>query len=204
MTGQHGGFCRTILSSMPRAGSTYAEAFGRRPAAAAGGIAAAAGITLRKRHNRASSYLESHSNADVCCGHLHGRGDLRALFENPLLFGQCLSFNVTIRQRPPCSRYGVQRVGRKCVFLVPQYGLRPKASSASSARNDHGRSGKSHKSVTRINQRKSLTTTPTDDPQRYGPLRLNRTRWSLTKVDDAFLRLLQFSAPSAPATPRAP
>jgi hypothetical protein len=91
------------------------------------------------------------------------------------------------------------------VFLVPQYGLAAlSVVGIVGSKRSWKISGKSHKSVTRINQRKSLKTTSADDPQGYGPLRLNRARWSLTKVDDAFLGLLQFSAPSAPATPRAP
>jgi putative transposase len=45
---------------------------------------------------------------------------------------------------------------------------------------------KSHKSVTRIEQTKSLTTIRADDPQGYGALPVTLSRWSLKKVDEAF------------------
>ena len=45
---------------------------------------------------------------------------------------------------------------------------------------------KSHWSVTRIDQTKSLTTIRAFDPQGYGALPVNLSRWSLKKVDEAF------------------
>jgi putative transposase len=45
---------------------------------------------------------------------------------------------------------------------------------------------KSHRSVTRIEQTKSLTTIRADDPQGYGALPVTLSRWSLKKVDEAF------------------
>jgi hypothetical protein len=46
---------------------------------------------------------------------------------------------------------------------------------------------KSHWSVTRIDQSKSLTTIRAFDPQGYGALPVNLSRWSLKKVDEASL-----------------
>jgi hypothetical protein len=41
--------------------------------------------------------------------------------------------------------------------------------------------------VTRIDQTKSLTTIRAFDPQGYGALPINLSRWSLNKVDEASL-----------------
>jgi putative transposase len=87
------------------------------------------------------------------------------------------------------------------LFLTYQYGLRP-------TREQHRRLeailegqrllynaaleerseawSKSHKSVTRIDQIKSLTTIRADDPQGYGTLPANLSRWTLKRVDEAF------------------
>jgi len=46
---------------------------------------------------------------------------------------------------------------------------------------------KSHKSVTRVDQTKSLTTIRAFDPQGYGALPVTLPRWSLKKVDEASL-----------------
>jgi len=86
------------------------------------------------------------------------------------------------------------------VFLTYQYGLRPKRqqyrrleailegqrllyNTALEARSQAWR--KSHGSVTRIDQTTSLTTIRGFDPQGYGALPTNLSRWSLNKVDDA-------------------
>jgi putative transposase len=45
---------------------------------------------------------------------------------------------------------------------------------------------KSHKSVTHFDQTKSLTSIRAGDPQGYGALPVNLSRWSLKKVDKAF------------------
>ena len=97
-----------------------------------------------------------------------------------------------------CSYAGVRRI---CLFLTYQYGLRPKRqqyrrleaildgqrllyNAALEERSQAWR--KSHKSVTRIEQIKSLTTIRADDPQGYGALPATLSRWSLNKVDEAF------------------
>ena len=87
------------------------------------------------------------------------------------------------------------------MFLTYQYGLRPTRqqyrrleailegqrlldNAALEERSQAWR--KSHKSVTRIEQTKSLTTIRADDPQGYGALPVTLWRWSLKKVDEAF------------------
>lgn len=87
------------------------------------------------------------------------------------------------------------------MFLTYQYGLRPTRqqyrrleailegqrllyNAALEERSQAWR--KSHKSVTRIAQTKSLTTIRADDPQGYGALPVTLSRWSLKKVDEAF------------------
>jgi len=87
------------------------------------------------------------------------------------------------------------------VFLTYQYGLRPKRQQYrrleailegqrllyNAALEERSQAwGKSHKSVTRIDQNKSLTTIRADDPQGYGALPVTLSRWSLKKVDEAF------------------
>jgi len=117
-----------------------------------------------------------------------------------LLFGKCLSLNLTIRYKPLCSRYvrGVRRI-----FRVPdyQYRLRPKRHQYprleailegqrllyNAALEERSQAwGKSHWSVTRIDQTKSLTIIRAFDPQGYGALPVTLSRWSLNKVDEAF------------------
>ena len=88
-----------------------------------------------------------------------------------------------------------------CVFLTYQYGLRPKRqqhrrleailegqrllyNTALEARSQAWR--KSHGPVTRIDQTTSLATIRGFDPQGYGALPTNLSRWSLKKVDEAF------------------
>jgi putative transposase len=92
-------------------------------------------------------------------------------------------------------------IGRICLFLTYQFGLRPKRHQYrrleaiprgqrllyNAALEERSQAwSKSHKSVTRIEQTKSLTTIRADDPQGYGALPVNLSRWSLKKVDDAF------------------
>jgi putative transposase len=87
------------------------------------------------------------------------------------------------------------------LFLTYQYGLRPKRHQYrrleaiprgqrllyNAALEERSQAwSKSHKSVTRFEQTKSLTTIRADDPQGYGALPVNLSRWSLKKVDDAF------------------
>ena len=96
-----------------------------------------------------------------------------------------------------CSS-GLRRI---CVFLTYQYGLRPKRQQYrrleailegqrllyNAALEERSQAwSKSHKSVTRIDQTKSLTTIRADDPQGYGALPVTLSRWSLKKVDEAF------------------
>src|SRR6516162_3169647 len=88
-----------------------------------------------------------------------------------------------------------------CVFLTYQYGLRPKRRQHrrleailegqrllyNAALEERSQAwSKSHWSVTRIDQNKSLTTIRADDPQGYGALPVTLSRWSLKKVDEAF------------------
>jgi putative transposase len=87
------------------------------------------------------------------------------------------------------------------VFLTYQYGLRPKRQQYrrleailegqrllyNAALEERSQAwSKSHWSVTRVDQTKSLTTIRADDPQGYGALPVNLSRWSLKKVDEAF------------------
>jgi putative transposase len=87
------------------------------------------------------------------------------------------------------------------LFLTYQYGLRPKRHQYrrleaiprgqrllyNAALKERSQAwSKSHKSLTRMDQIKSLTTIRADDPQGYGALPVNLSRWSLKKVDDAF------------------
>ena len=93
---------------------------------------------------------------------------------------------------------GVRRI---CVFLTYQYRLRPKRQQHrrleailegqrlfyNAALEERSQAwSKSHWSVTRIDQTKSLTTIRADDPQGYGALPVTLSRWSLKKVDEAF------------------
>jgi len=87
------------------------------------------------------------------------------------------------------------------VFLTYQYGLRPSVISTHGSKRSWKVSGccnaaleersqawnKSHWSVTRLDQTKSLTTMRAFDPQEYGALPVNLSRWSLNKVDEASL-----------------
>src|ERR1700752_3619078 len=92
-------------------------------------------------------------------------------------------------------------IGRICLFLTYQYGLRPKRHQYrrleaiprgqrllyNAALEERSQAwSKSHKSVTRMDQIKSLTTIRADDPRGYGALPVHLSRWSLKKVDDAF------------------
>jgi putative transposase len=87
------------------------------------------------------------------------------------------------------------------LFLTNQYGLRPTRHQYrrleailegqrllyNAALEERSQAWiKSHKSVTRIDQIKSLTTIRADDPQGNGALPVNLSRWSLKKVDEAF------------------
>ena len=89
-----------------------------------------------------------------------------------------------------------------CVFLTYQYGLRPKRQQYrrleailegqrllyNAALEERSQAwSKSHWSVTRIDQTKSLTTIRAFDPQGYGALPVTLSRWSLKKVDEASL-----------------
>jgi hypothetical protein len=97
-----------------------------------------------------------------------------------------------------CSDGGVRRI---YLFLTYQYGLRPKRHQYrrleaiprgqrllyNAALEERCQAwSKSHKSVTHFEQTKSLTTIRADDPQGYGALPVNLSRWSLKKVDEAF------------------
>ena len=87
------------------------------------------------------------------------------------------------------------------MFLTYQYGLWPKRQQYprleailegqrllyNAALEERGQAwSKSHWSVTRIDQTKSLTTIRAFDPQGYGALPVTLPRWSLNKVDEAF------------------
>ena len=87
------------------------------------------------------------------------------------------------------------------MFLTYQYGLRPKRQQYrrleailegqrllyNAALEERSQAWSiSHWSVTRIDQTKSLTTIRAFDPQGYGALPVNLSRWSLNKVDEAF------------------
>ena len=86
------------------------------------------------------------------------------------------------------------------MFLTYQYGLRPKRQQYrrleailegqrllyNAALEERSQAwSKSHWSVTRIDQTKSLTTIRDFDPQGYGALPTNLSRWSLNKLDEA-------------------
>jgi hypothetical protein len=91
-----------------------------------------------------------------------------------------------------CSDGGVRRI---YLFLTYQYGLRPKRHQYrrleaiprgqrllyNAALEERCQAwSKSHKSVTHFEQTKSLTTIRADDPQGYGALPVNLSRWSLS------------------------
>ena len=50
---------------------------------------------------------------------------------------------------------------------------------------------KAGKSITRVDQSKSLTTIRNDDPQGYGSVPVNLSRWTVNRLDDAFAGFLR-------------
>src|SRR6516225_10756766 len=91
--------------------------------------------------------------------------------------------------------------GKRLVFLTYRYGLRPTRLQYAALEEIlegqrllynaalEERIGAWHrcgKLITRVDQSKSLTTVRSDDPQGYGSVPVNLSRWTVYRLDDAF------------------
>ena len=96
--------------------------------------------------------------------------------------------------------------GKRLVFLTYRYGLRPTRLQYAALEEIlegqrllynaalEERIGAWHrcgKLITRVDQSKSLTTVRSDDPQGYGSVPVNLSRWTVYRLDDAFAAFLR-------------
>jgi len=97
-------------------------------------------------------------------------------------------------------------LGKRLVFLTYRYGLRPtrlqyaaleeilegqRLLYNAALEERIGAWQRCGKLITRVDQSKSLTTVRSDDPQGYGSVPVNLSRWTVYRLDDAFAAFLR-------------